>query len=126
MVKAELMMAIGWEDVVIKVNLNNAYILVLVSQTESTASKLHHFLHDHLPVVRVSMNSETLECSIHFFFENEKESLEYKTGKTNKSYPPLQHLCAGLVQQITTGISTGRNKYKLFPSIPLNNTSNPN
>ena len=72
------------------------------------------------------MNLETLEYSIHFFFDNTSESLEYKTGKTEKIYPPLKWLGSGLLQYVTAGYMAAPQKVSAFQPIPLGSTAHPN
>lgn len=75
---------LAWEDFTIQSQFRNSYLLILICKDQTRAISLMEFMNTNLPTLRVSMNLETLEYSIYFFFKDTSESLEYNTGKTEK------------------------------------------
>ena len=126
MTEAELLKTMAWEDFSIQSHSTYGYLLILICKDEPSARNLLLFLNKNTPTVRVSMNSKTLEYSIHFFFKNTSESLEYKTGKTIKTYPPLHWLGSGVLQGVTTGLMSSSNRLDAFRPILLDNPMHPN
>lgn len=87
---------------------NGKNLLILMFKNGNTASKFNDILHDYPFNLEIFVDDDTKEFIIEFVFLDYEFICSIRTGKSEKSYPPMIKLKNQEIDFITTGIWTSK------------------
>lgn len=82
-------------------------VLILICKQEEESNKLVDILNQYAFDLKISMNEQSGNYSLDFYFIDSDIGFQFDTGKSETTYPPLQKLKNNQISFISTGIWTG-------------------